>query len=214
VLARKKKPEVTYNWHPNFRVVAALPDIKQVRTGFLVNFVAIFLAMVALGFLLYIEVNIYKVNVESGRFESQIADKENENTKDVAFSTQFYTQSKGLQFVAGFLNQDIPPLDLLDVLAAARPTNILFQSISIDSPVSDSSGNTKKGEGQHVTVSGTLTGEAQDLTALDVLTQKLLAAPVLKSRVADPVRDCKVQSSREAPGIFSFTITIALKSAS
>jgi hypothetical protein len=209
MLTRKKKPDVVFNWHPNFRDVATLPDIKQVRTGFLINFVAIVLALVALAWTLYTEVEIYKVNHDIAVLNSGIDQNASANSKALAATKNFVTASKPMQYAARFFAQKMPPLELLTSLVDARPDNIVFDSIALDSVVLDLGGG-KKASTQRITIDGILTSESE--LGLQEYVDKVSASPALKGRMGDPVKDRKIESHRDAiAGAFKFTITLTLK---
>jgi len=210
MLARKKKPDLVLNWHPNFRDVATLPDIKQVRTGFLVNFVAIVFALVALGATLYFEVDIYKVNHEIAGLNNQIESNDSANKKALAYTKSFVSASKSMQFTARFFSQKLPPLELLASLMDSQPDNIIFRSIYVESIIRDFGG--KKAEAQRVTISGTLSSESE--LGLQEFVDKVLASPAFKSRIGDPIRDRQISASRDAAsGTFEFNIVFTLKPA-
>jgi hypothetical protein len=211
VLARKKKVDPVLNWHPNFRVVETLPDIKQVRTGFLVNFAAIFLVLVALGWTVVTEVDIYNVNRDIDRINGQIADGSRVNAKNLASSKQFVAKSKPLQFAARFYTEKVPVLDLLTSLLDARSENIHFDSIDI-SPFVIDLGDKKKANTQRITISGVLLSE--NSKPLEEFKNKILASPVLKNRIIDPEKNLSTSTSYDtAAGVFKFTITLVLKPA-
>jgi len=212
MLARKKKPDAVLNWHPNFRDVATLPDIKQVRTGFLVNFVAIVLALLALAWTLYIEVEMHKVNHDIDALNTQMQDNDAANRKALAATKDFVNKSKALQFAAKFFSQKMPPLELLSSLIDARPENITFRSIDVTSIGRDLGGG-KKADAQRVTIQGVLMSESE--LGLQEFVDRVVASPALKNRVGDPVKDRNIDSHRDPlAGAFEFTITLTLKPAS
>jgi hypothetical protein len=210
VFERKKKPEVTLNWHPNFRHAESLPDIKVVRTGFVVNFIAIMLAGASLVWLYHTESYIHVKNRETAQIQQSIDDNQKVNDGYIASSKKFFLQAKSPMFVAKFFARNVSPLDVLSVLADNRPDDILYDSIFVEPVIIDVA--KKHVETQHVIVTGTLVGEAADLKALNDLTGKMLGSPALKERVADPVKDTKIEFQRKslAPSVFKFTITITL----
>lgn len=208
MLERKKKADPVLNWHPNFRVVETLPDIKQVRTGFLVNFVAIVLALVALAWTVTTEVDIHNHSRDINRLNGEIDKETPANNKNLAASKQFVNKSKALQFSAKFFDGTLPPLDLLDAMLAARPDNILFDSVHIDPVIIETAG--KKIPAQRVVISGTLASESS--LSLDDFVKKILASAALKNRVVDPDKNLKVENKRDAAaGVFKFTLTLNLK---
>ncbi len=209
MLTRKKKPDVVLNWHPNFRDVPSLPDIKQVRTGFLINFVAIILALLALAWTLYAEVEIHKVNHDIAALNAQIESNASTNKKALAATKAFVTASKPMQYAAKFFAQKLPPLELLSSLVDARPDNIVFDAIALDTVVLDL-GAGKKAITQRVSIDGVLTSESE--LGLQEFVDKVLASPALKGRMSDSVKDRKIESHRDpAAGAFKFTVTLTLK---
>ena len=69
----KPKKVVQTNWHPDFRNVDALPDIKVVRTEFFVNILTVTIAFVLLFYLGFHEYSgislgsqIYELDISSG----------------------------------------------------------------------------------------------------------------------------------------------------
>jgi hypothetical protein len=209
VLARKKKPDVVLNWHPNFWDVATLPDIKQVRTGFLINFIAIVLALVALGWTLYTEVEIYKVNHEIAVLNSDIDHNSSTNNKALNSTKAFVTASKPMQYAARFFSQKMPPLELLTCLVDARPDNIIFDSINLETVALDLGGG-KKAIAQRVTIDGVLTSESE--LGLQEFVDRVSSSPALKSRMGDPIKDRRIESHRDPlAGAFKFSITLTLK---
>ena len=217
-MARKKKAEPVFNWHPNFRVVESLPDIKQVRTGFIVNFVAITLAVLALGWTLYTEVQIHKVGNEIDGFNTQIEGLKPTNTKDLAASTKFVTASKPLQFAAKKFSERLRPLDVMGALLDARPENILLDSVDVSAIIIEL-GPGKKASTQRIIISGTLTSPSSAPVADFV--DKVINSPALKSQIATPGKDVKYEPVKYDPmkhdplaGTFKFTVTLTLKPSS
>ena len=208
---KKRKPEVIYQWHPNFRVVKTLPDIKVVRTDFVVNFAAVFLAVAALVWMIYIETNIFLVDRTINHLQAQIDENKKTNMLYLSQSSKFMHDSKGLQELTKFYGQSVPLVQLLDAVFSARPDNILFDSVSL-TPV-EISLKGKRVKTQLVVLTGELTGEAEDLKGLDGMVSKLMDSPVLKPRITDPANERKIDNRREGPGIFKFTITITLQPA-
>ncbi len=208
MLARKKKPDPVLNWHPNFRVVELLPDIKQVRTGFLVNFSAIFAALLALGWTVYTEVQIHNVNHEIALLNEQIDSNSKENEKKINLDNKFIKASKPLVFAYKFFGEPVRPLQLLDNIMAIKPANMIFETLEINPAyLVQKTGQTFV---QRITISGTLMSDSSG--AFEDFEQKLVACPALKGRIADPTKDFQVANQRDAVGgSFKFSITINLK---
>ena len=209
MISRKKKADPVLNWHPNFRVVETLPDIKQVRTGFIVNFIAITLALVALGWTLVTEVEIHKVNTDIEHYNTQIDALRPTNTKDLAASAKFVTTSKPLQFATKFFSEKLSPTAVYACLLDARPSDILFDSVEIQSIVVDL-GSNKRANTQSIVIEGTL--HSITLHSLDEFVDKIQSSPVLKGRITGDLKDRRIDHKGDAAaGVFTFTVTLTLK---
>jgi hypothetical protein len=209
---KKKKPEVIYQWHPNFRVVGTLPDIKVVRTDFVVISAAVTLAVMAMVWMLYVEVCIFQVDRTMRHLQAQIDENNKTNMLYLSQSSKFMHNSKGLQELTKFYAQAVPVMELMNAVLAARPDNILFDSVTL-MPTEIVDKSKKHLKTQAVVLTGELTGEAEDLKALDGMVTQLMASPVLKPRISDPANDRKIENRRLGPGVFKFTITITLQPA-
>jgi hypothetical protein len=210
-LRKKKAPEITLQWHPNFRVTEALPDIKPVRTGFLVNSVAVTLAVMALAFLLYVTVQIISVNRVAAKYQATIDEAQKENAKYLNLSAAFFKDSKRLQDVTKFYGPNVSPVQLLNTIAEARPENIWLETVQLN-PYNVEPKPGQRVPTQQLVVTGTITGESKDLESLDSFVKKIISAPVLKERIADPIKDPKIDPPRrEGPSLFKFSFTVILK---
>ncbi len=210
-LRKKKAPEIVWQWHPNFRVAEALPDIKPVRTGFLVNSVAVTLAVMALAYLLYITAQIISVNRVANKYQASIDEAQKENSKYLALSNAFFRDSKRLQEVTKFYGPNVSPVQLMNSVAAARPENIWLETVQLN-PYSVEPKPGQRVPTLQLVITGTITGEAKDLESLDSFVKKIISAPVLKDRIADPIKDPKIDPPRrEGPNLFKFSFTVVLK---
>src|SRR5688572_24741471 len=77
------------NWHPDFRDVRALPDLKVVRTSFVVNVVCITIALVALLFTTYREYLGFSRRSEINVAVESMAAKQGRNTELLALNKEF-----------------------------------------------------------------------------------------------------------------------------
>jgi hypothetical protein len=212
---RKKKPDPVLNWHPNFRVVESLPDIKQVRTGFIVNFITITLALIALVWALWTEIQIHNTNAEVDKLNTQVEGLTATNKKDLAASAKFVVTSKSLQFADRFFAQKLSPVSLLQDLAEARPDDILLDGLEINSIILETP-PFKKAPTQTVVITGTLTSDT--LLDFNVFVEKVKNCPTLKDHLiltdkkAVDDKFFKPEPRQDiTPGAFKFTITITLK---
>lgn len=129
---RKPKPVIQPSWHPNFRDEESLPDIKVIRTDFLLNFVAVVVVAGLLAFLGYREFRAFSIASVVEGLEENIAANSAENTTDLRLSGQFKRDKKMIDELEAFTTFNVPirPLDFLLEIAANKPDEIELDSIS------------------------------------------------------------------------------------
>lgn len=123
-------------WHPNFRNFERLPDVKVVRTSFLVNSVAI---LVALAVLICFGLQEYKLHeIQSGSqqgidyWQGQIKINERLSEKAVLTYQKFLSAEKKVTEVAAFVKKDFTFSDFIIELGQVLPDDIALNSISIE----------------------------------------------------------------------------------
>ncbi len=160
-------------WHPDFRLAGDLPDIKAVRTEFIINIGSIALALCLLFVVIYREtdVQVLKGDVATLRAEAQLL--EPDNREAVALNAAFMKRKQIFDDLQKFY--DIPvdvPLFLADV-AEIRPADISFEEIAYR----ESEQVTK--DKQERTYRIFLRGQTRNLREIDVLKQALNELPYL-----------------------------------
>jgi hypothetical protein len=203
---KKKKPEVTLHWHPNFRIVATLPDIKTVRTGFIVNGIAAVLFVISLWWMLQTEIDMHHLNKESADYQAGIDDKTKDNTTYLALDGKFVADSKKLQFLAKFYDDKISEVNLINALVKNRPDNLLFETISV-LPLRVELTKNNPQIAQEITVTGTIAADEPKEPLNDFL-HNVLATPMFKDRV---LSNKPTFNHEPTSGISRFTIVIDLK---
>lgn len=188
-------------WHPNFRVVATLPDTKVIRTAFLVNAVAGSLLVVVLFALVSRELALGEVRAELGSVETtgvlrEIADGQPKLTQMSKLQGDFAAAEAKLREIEGFVSSPLVGSVFLSDIARTLPRLIVINAIEYR-------------EG-NVVLQGTVVGASERATVLaKQYAEQLASEPAFASTVA------KVQLRRlereKTTGRLSFEIDMALK---
>ena len=132
----KKKSEAAAgplvpSWHPNFRNYEKLPDVKQVRTAFSVNFAAIAVACAALAVFGIQEYNLRQLNKQVADYEQRIKQDKKKSDQAVALFKKYQTEEAKINEVDAFIRSKPITSDLLLRLAQLVPKNIAFDSFDL-----------------------------------------------------------------------------------
>ncbi len=126
----KSKKVVQTNWHPDFRNVDALPDIKVIRTDFFVNILTVTIALASIFYLGYHEYNGIALGSQISELDNKITAKNTENNKNLSFSSKFDNFSKKIVELEQFVDSPIDTAEFLTFLGEAIPHEMLLTSIS------------------------------------------------------------------------------------
>lgn len=163
---RKVKQEIAPNWRPNFRIAEALPDIKVIRTDFLVNFIAIALAVIILGVVVFKEIRGYTQRRERNDLIKFIEQKSAANQKALQQSAEFLRLSKNIEELYQFIYTPATPSELLMILAELRPEKIVLSHLSVSHKILvDKDKKKPAGPVMEVTLSGLVAGDSSIGTA-------------------------------------------------
>ena len=121
------------NWHPDFRDVGALPDLKVVRTSFVTNFLCLTIATVVLGWTAFREYQAFSLRMEISAAEEAMADKSSRNAELLKLNKEFNDATKRFNEAEKFLNVDFAASELLIALSRSLPGNMDFTSVVFDS---------------------------------------------------------------------------------
>ena len=126
----KPKKVVQTNWHPDFRNVDALPDIKVVRTEFFVIILTVTIAFVLLFYLGFHEYSGISLGSQIYELDSKISSKKNGNSKNLGSSSKFNKVAKKIFEVKEFMDSPIDTTEFLTFLGEALSHEMLLTSIS------------------------------------------------------------------------------------
>jgi Tfp pilus assembly protein PilN len=170
------------NWHPDFRDVQTLPDLKVVRTSFFVNVLCITLAAAAVLFTAYRNYIAFTVRSDIALSEERMAGTRSQNAKLLAMSREFSEAAAKFEEADKFLEGRVIASQILIALSQSLPSAMDFTSVALD--------------GQVVTLRGTIrgasdTGSTRLSSYLDILRNDPVLGPQfpdvsLTSMLRDP----------------------------
>jgi hypothetical protein len=205
---RKPKKEEHAFWRPDFRDVDGLPDIKVIRTDFLLNVISVSLAIGLIGLFAYREFRGYMISETIDNLSEEILHNEATNESNVKLSGEFRGLQNGLREFNRFQNVPVLPDELLAELAAMQPDPVILDNVSF---IGSLAGEGKK---KDVIYTLTLSGTVDDSTpglGSQVITQYRSALSKL-SVLEDYFQTSELTgfSRNEALALFNFTIRIVL----
>jgi Tfp pilus assembly protein PilN len=118
--------EAIQAWHPNFRNVAHLPDVKVVRTSFFINGIAGFLAAAMLLYAAHQHLTIKSLGDQMADWEQRIADNKPASDRAIATYKNFQAAEKKLGEVKTFAGGDWVVSDFLVKLAETLPGELVL----------------------------------------------------------------------------------------
>ena len=179
---KKTQVALAPNWHPNFRDVQTLPDLKVVRTSFFVNVLCILVAAAAVLFTAYRNFDAYTVRADIALAEERMAGTRSQNAKLLAMSREFSEAAQKFEEADKFLRGRVIASQILIALSQSLPNTMDFTSVALD--------------GNVVTLRGTIrgasdTGSTRLSSYLDILRNDPVLGPQfpdvsLTSMLRDP----------------------------
>jgi len=131
-MKRTKKDAIVSqaNWHPNFRISEALPDLKVVRTDFFINAISLSLAAVAVFFLALREYKAFSLRGEIAAWEQKIENSRVENLAYLKLSKAFKGEAAKFAEVNNFITTDLPVTEFLENLGPTIPEGLDLDSMA------------------------------------------------------------------------------------
>jgi hypothetical protein len=159
-MASKKKSRKLMDppWRPNFNQKERLPDTKVIRTDFILNFAAIFVAILVFGFLAYKETFNSGTRNSIQNIETSIKENSASNRDILRLFSNFNTQKNILKEAVEFDEHPLTYGPILRHISNILPKGMLLQSIVLQ-PVIEKTGR-KSTVVYQVFLRGTLQDEA------------------------------------------------------
>jgi hypothetical protein len=204
---RKKSRKISQPlWRPDFRDVQELPDTKAVRTGFLLNFVAIVVTLGIGIFYAFKEYSLQSVLASLDALETQVEEGTPADNRILKANQRFQQTSRILSEVIAFDRQQVDFPELIRDIAAVRPSSVILSRIDI--LTTDQRTGRASVPDKLVQLTGRIEG-AEALSPSEVLSQfraSLAEMPSMEGR--NPVTDLTRFNRNNEFGHFDFTLKI------
>lgn len=198
----KSKKDVQPHWRPNFVNTASLPDIKAVRTGFIINFVSVVLMLLTGFYLVQREYRAYALSNTIDELEQRIRIGEPDDALSLKLSRKFRDQAAHIAELEQFYTSPALAHQLVKGLSEMRPKELIFKRISVAERLVQSD---KK---EFVSFTINITGEVRSLTVLDEFKGALASGDLLKFSGYELSIDEALQGRDATTGIFPYTLEI------
>lgn len=118
-------------WHPNFRNLERLPDIKVVRTTFFVNAAAGAVALMLLAWTGYREYQIYGLNQQIAEAQANIDRNAKQNSEALRLSRLFADEERKLSDALAFIHASVQPAEFLQLLGQSLPREVQLDAVEL-----------------------------------------------------------------------------------
>lgn len=129
-----KERSLTVPWRPDFRNASDLPDVKSVRTRFLINAVSLSVLAIVLMVMAERELSINSARLELRELEVKINEIQPKSDKAVSLLNEFQVEEKKFKEVSLLKSSDFSFIDFTLGLAALLPENIVINRIDYRGP--------------------------------------------------------------------------------
>lgn len=169
----KKKLEIHPHWRPDFRIPDTLPDIKVIRTDFIVNSLSVLLALLVAVYVIQREYGIYAVNSTISDMRQQVESSDSANRASLAMSAKFIKAAAEIQELEKFYKVPILAHHLITELARLKPDGLIFNAIKFDESL------VKVGKNSSVIYQVDLSGLVRDPLNLEAFKAQISESEVL-----------------------------------
>lgn len=126
----KKVPDKL--WRPDFRETQTLPDTKVIRTGFLLNFIAIVLALAALSSYLIKEYKLQGLVREVQKLTAQVDSSQSQNRSILDVNKKFRQSADIVEEAIAFDYQEVRFADLIAEMSRVLGEGMILSAIQVD----------------------------------------------------------------------------------
>lgn len=164
-------------WHHDFRMAEHLPDIKAVRTDFIVNVVAFLLAGLLVLSLVYREIRSMGLRDSIASQQAEMAEIKPQHDEIVELNRSFMERKRLYDDIVKFFDEPVDPTGFLFDVADIRPEAVAFQQISfVEEQVTR---RVNREEQIRRVYRMNFTGQTKDPQAVEVFKSRLAALPYL-----------------------------------
>lgn len=199
-MSRSSK-DIQPHWRPNFVNPSKLPDIKVIRTDFIINSIAVTLLIGAAALLIQKEYRIWVLSNTIEGLEEQVTEASPANEANLKKSSEFRDVAKDVAEVEAFFLAPFTAHEFLAELAQLRPESLIFNEVSL---------REVEGDGRTVTYRIRISGEVRHLTDLDAFKGMLDGWDMLDVEGYSLSVDESVGDRDDATGIFPYRLSVDL----
>ena len=201
----KANKHVQPHWRPNFVDASELPDIKAIRTDFIINFVAVVLLLLVGFYVLQREYRVYALGNTIAEMEQRIRVAEGDDRASLEISREFRDLAAHIAELEKFYATPVVAHEFLTEITKMRPEELIFKQISLVESTE------KEGTTQVVTYRINISGEVRSLTVLDEFKGELFNWELLNIEEYALDIDEALQGRDAETGIFPYTLEITLR---
>lgn len=201
----RNKKDVQPFWRPNFVNQAELPDIKVIRTDFIINFVAVVLFLLVGFYLVQREYRAYSLSKTISNMQQQIRVAESDNSIHLRMSEEFRKSAAHVAELEKFYASPVVAHEFLAELARMCPEDLIFSQVSLIEQMQ------KEGTTTSVMYRINIGGDVRSLTVLDEFKGELAEWELLNSESYLLEIDEALQGRDAETGIFPYTLEITLE---
>lgn len=200
----QSKRHTKMSWHPDFRIVELLPDIKVVRTKFIVNVISIVIVGMLVVLTGYREIVKFSVKGKIRTYQEEIQESQPSNRKLTMMSGEFTKLGDELKDIKAFKERPFDLIGMIMELSEKRGPGVIYDRISYE----DGWDSAEKKEVHNIQLSG----KGRTTADIGELKNKLSTLKVAEnykiqiSEVGNPTKD-------PTTGIFSFGILVKISEA-
>ncbi|TVP78924.1 MAG: hypothetical protein EA353_07485 [Puniceicoccaceae bacterium] len=200
----KKKKNIQPHWRPNFVNQSELPDIKVVRTDFIINIIAVACALSLVSVLVQREYRTKVLTDTIGRMEQTIEDGASRDRTSLQHNQRFRQSAEYVLEVGKFMDAPFLAHEMIRDLSLIKPADLIFRTLSLTEEV------TGRGNSRQIGYRINIAGDALSLTALDDFKRILSTASQLQIPGFTIDVDENIQGRDERTGIFPYRMTIIM----
>ena len=204
-MSRSKK-EMQPFWRPNFVNQSELPDIKVIRTDFIINFIAVTITLCVAFYLFQREYRSYALGETIVGMEQQIRVADADDVENLKRSETFRESAQYIVEVEKFFDAPLLVHDFLYDLAEIRPEDLIFNTVSLAESMAKQSNKNVR------TYNIQISGSAKNLTVLDDFKKILFEEEILQVSGFALEIDETLQGRDDKTGIFPYRMAITLTS--
>ncbi len=130
-LNRNKKAPAKV-WRPDFRDTQALPDTKVVRTGFLLNFIAIALTLAAMSSYLIKEYKLQGLVREVQKLTAQVDSSQSQNRAILDVNKKFRQRAEVVEEAIAFDFQEVQFPELIANMSSVLEDGMILSALEVD----------------------------------------------------------------------------------